>query len=95
MSKPAHNNYLPMFESVCATIQDETMFVSARQKVLLHMNGVMPSEYAGGFPGAAALNNFIDAKIEQSKAFSENFNGAKPADGTDLPKFWDGSDHFV
>lgn len=79
MPKPAHNNYDPAFDSFCSTVLDERVFPSQRQKNMMHMNGVMPAEYADGFSGASVMHNFIDAKVEQSRAFSEQFNGAKPA----------------
>lgn len=82
LPKPENGDYDTMFDVISNNIIDERVFVSDRQKNLLHMNGVMPAEYANGFPTASAMHNFIDAKMEQSRGFSEQFVGARPADGT-------------
>lgn len=73
-----------LFDELNASIPDERASPSDRQKTILHMNGVRPSEYAGGFCSVAAMNDFVSTKIDAGQGFFQA-HGQQPADGEPNP----------
>lgn len=69
-----------LFDELNAAIPDERVTPSDKQKTILHLNGVRPSEYVNGFSSAAAMNAFVSDKVEAGKDFYQVY-GQQPADG--------------
>lgn len=76
---PPDNDYEPLFDSIVNSIHEDRVYLTQKQKHMLSANGVMPSEYNGGFPGSVALHNYVDSRIQHCQAFLEA-HGTRPAD---------------
>lgn len=69
-----------LFDELNITIPDQRASPSEKQKMILHINGVRPSEYSAGFSNTADMNAFVSDRVEEGRAFQNRW-GAQPMDG--------------
>ncbi|GAQ93580.1 hypothetical protein KFL_016750010, partial [Klebsormidium nitens] len=78
------------FDELNAAIPDQRAHPSEKQKSILHLNGVRPSEYSDGFNNHAEMNQFVTSKINDGKSVQER-TGSQPMDGVlkEIVDDWD------